>query len=91
MTWGNGRSLPVLCLILSQNRMSRHEICNVPVQRRGREKKGREEGGETEKKGREEGGEREKSKRKWRGGKRKRRKDKVKRVKMQCNFCLLNM
>ena len=60
MTWENGRSLPVLCLVLSQNRMTHHEICNVPVERNGREKKGREEGGEREKKGREEGGEREK-------------------------------
>ena len=59
-------SLPVL--VLSQNHMTRHEICNVPVEINGREKKG--------------------GKKKWRGGKGKGRKDKVK---MQCNFCLLNM
>ena len=78
MTWENGRSLPVLCLVLSQNHATRHEICNVPIEGGEREKKGREEGGETEVK---------KRKRKWRGGKKKgrgwvgRRKDKVKRGK----------
>ena len=80
MTWENGRSLPVLCLqVLSQNRMTRHEICNVPVERNGREKKGREEGGEKEvgKEGKEDMEGRE-GKREGVG----RRKDKMKRGKM---------
>ena len=57
---GNGRSLPVLCLVLSQNCMTRHEICNVPVERSGREREG-------------EGRGRGKRKKIWRGGKGKER------------------
>ena len=106
MTWENGHSLPVLCLILSQNRMTRHEICNVPVEKGERKKKVEGRGRE----GKEEEGmySERKVKMERREGKREgmgRRKDKVKRGKMymcdkhlilsclsnECNFCLLNM
>ena len=51
MTWENGRSLPVLCLILSQNCTTHCEICNVPIERGERR-----EGGKGRGKGRGKGG-----------------------------------
>ena len=89
MTWENGHSLPVLCLVLSQNHTTHHEICNAPVERGGREKKGREEGGgrggKRERKEEEGMHSERKVKMEGREGKREgvgRRKDKVKRGKM---------
>ena len=51
MTRENGRSLPVLCLILSQNCKTHCEICNVPIDRGERR-----EGGKGRGKGRGKGG-----------------------------------
>ena len=58
MTRENGRSLPVLCRVLSQNNMTHHE--SVPGRERRKRGK-REMGAEKQRKG-EEGGERKKEK-----------------------------